>query len=98
MARDRARRKAYWKRIKLASELRKVPLRAEDLASYYVQLQEKRTVASPLVSVVSNPENYGYLDRTTTVSEPHRHLTVGRETVIRDSPLSIGFISSKVSL
>ena len=62
VARDRARRKSYWKGIKLASQLRNAQLRAENLATYYVQLQETRTVAS-------------------TVPEPHRHLTVERETV-----------------
>ena len=80
VARDRARRKSYWKRIKLARHLRKAQLRAENLAAYYAQLQETRTVASPQVSVVSHPENSGCLN-TFSDSEPHRHLTVERETV-----------------
>ena len=37
-------------------------------------------VASPQVSVDGHPDNSGCVD-TSTVSEPHRHLTVERETV-----------------
>ena len=42
VARDRDRRKSYWKRIKLARQLRKAKLRAENLAAYYAQLQEQQ--------------------------------------------------------
>ena len=80
VARDRDRRKSFWKRIKLARQLRKAKLRAENLAAYYAQLQETTTVASPQVYVDSHPDNSGCVD-TATVSEPHRHLTVERETV-----------------
>ena len=80
VARDRDRRKLYWKRIKHARQLRKAQLRAENLAAYYAQLQETRRVASPQVSVDSHPDNSECVD-TSTVSEPHRHLTVERETV-----------------
>ena len=80
VARDRARRKSYWKGIKLAGQLRKAQQIAENLAAYYAQLQETRTVASPQVSVDSHPDNSGCVD-TSTVSEPHRNLTVERETV-----------------
>ena len=80
VARDRDRRKSYWKRIKLARQLRKAKLRAESLAAYYAQLQETRTVASPQVSVDRHPDNSECVD-TSTVSEPHRHLPVERETV-----------------
>ena len=80
VARDRDRRKSYWKRIKLARQLRKAKLRAESLAAYYAQLQETRTVASPQVSVDRHPDNSECVD-TSTVSEPHRHLAVERETV-----------------
>ena len=80
MARDRDRRKSFWKRIKLARQLRKAKLRAENLAAYYAKLQETTTVASPQVYVDSHPDNSGCVD-TATVSEPHRHLTVERETV-----------------
>ena len=76
VARDRDR----WKRIKLARQLRKAQLRTENLAAYYAQLQETRRVASPQVSVDSHPDNSECVD-TFTVSDPHRHLTVGRETV-----------------
>ena len=80
VARDRDRRKSYWKRIKLARQLRKAKLRAESLAAYYAQLQETRSVASPQVYVDRHPDNSECVD-TSTVSEPHRHLTVERETV-----------------
>ena len=81
LARDRDRRKSYWKRIELARQLRKAKLRAENLAAYYAQLQaETTTVASPQVYVDSHPDNSGCVD-TATVSEPFRHLTVERETV-----------------
>ena len=80
VARDRDRRKSYWKRIKLARQLRKAKLRAENLAAYYAQLQETTTVASPQVYVDSHSDNSECVD-TATVSEPHRHLTVERETV-----------------
>ena len=80
VARGRDRRKSYWKRIKLARQLRKAKLRAENLAAYYAQLQETTTVASLQVYVDSHPDNSGCVD-TATVSEPHRHLTVERETV-----------------
>ena len=79
VARDRDRRKSYWKRIKLARQLRKAKLRAESLAAFYAQLQETRTVASPQGSVDRHPDNSECVD-TSTVSESHRHLTVERET------------------
>ena len=74
VARDRARRKAYWKRIKLARKLR-----AENLAAHN-QLQETEKVASPQAPVVSQPENSGCLDLTSAVSQSHRHLTIVGET------------------
>ena len=80
VATDRDRRKSYWKRIKLARQLRKTKLRAENLTAYYAQLQETWKVASLQVSVDSHPENSGCVD-TATVSEPYRHLTGERETV-----------------
>ena len=80
VARDRDRQKSYWKRIKLARQLRKAKLRAENLAAYYAQLQETTTVASPQVYVDSHSDNSECVD-TATVSEPHRLLTVERETV-----------------
>ena len=50
VARDRARRKDYWKRMKVATQLT-----AENLAGHN-QLQETETVASPQSPVVSQPE------------------------------------------
>ena len=66
VARDRDRQKTYWKRIKLARQLRKAQLSAENLAAYYAQLQETRMVASPQVSVDSHPDNSECVD-------PSRH-------------------------
>ena len=58
VARDRARRKEYWKRMKVPRQLR-----AENLALFY-KLQELQTVASPQIPVVRQPEKSGCLERT----------------------------------
>ena len=71
--RDRARRNDYWKRMKIARQLR-----ADNLAGHN-QLQETVTVASPQSPVVSQPEK-GCLDRTSAVSQSIRHSTIERET------------------
>ena len=80
MARDCARQRAYWKRVKFARQLK-----AENLAAYKAQLKEAMTVVSPQVSlhVVSHPENSGCLDLPTPsiVSEYNRHLTIESGTV-----------------
>ena len=62
VARDRARRKEYWKRMKVARQLR-----AENLSLHYL-LQETQTVASPQVPVVRHQEKSGSLERTSAVS------------------------------
>ena len=54
VARDRSRRKAFWKRTKVARKLS-----AENWAAHYAQLQETKSVASPQVPVVSHPRNLG---------------------------------------
>ena len=77
MARDRARQKVYWKSIKAARKLR-----TENIAEHKAQLQETRTMTSPQITVVSQPENSGCLELTPTVSEtraPNIYLTVERE-------------------
>ena len=71
VARDRARRKAYWKDLKIARKLS-----AENTAAHYAQLQETRAVASPRVSVDSHLEKSGCMERTPIVSEQQGHLTV----------------------
>ena len=65
VARDRARRKEYWKRMKVPRQLR-----AENLALFY-QLQELQTVASPQIPVVRQPEKSGSLERTSAVSQSY---------------------------
>ena len=68
VARDSARRKAFWKRTKLARQLR-----AKNFAAHYAKLQDTKTLASPQFSVASHPENSGAcLDSTTvrTVARP----------------------------
>ena len=77
VARDCARQKAYWKKIKVARKLR-----AENLAVPNAQLQETNTLLSPQVSVpvVSHRENSDCLE-TTIVSESNRYLTIERATV-----------------
>ena len=52
VARDRRRRREFWKRMKVARQLR-----AENLAAHYARLQETRTVASPQSTAVSHSEN-----------------------------------------
>ena len=65
MARDRSRRKAFWKRTKFARKLS-----AENWAAHYARLQETKSVASPQVPVVSHPEKSGAcLESTHFVSE-----------------------------
>ena len=54
VARDRARRKAFWKRTKDARQLR-----AKNFAAHYAKLQDTYTLASPQFSVASYPENSG---------------------------------------
>ena len=66
MARDHARWKDYWKRIKVARQLS-----AENLAEHYKPL-ETETVAIPQVPVVSQPENSGCLDCTPDVSQSYQ--------------------------
>ena len=71
LARDRARREAFWKDLKIARKLS-----AENTAAHYAQLQETRAVASPQASMDSHPENSVCMERTPIVTEPQRHLTV----------------------
>ena len=66
VARDRARRKEYWKRMKVPRQLR-----AENLALFY-KLQELQTVASPQIPVVRQPEKSGCLERTSAVPQSYK--------------------------
>ena len=66
VARDRARRKDYWKRMKVPRQLR-----AENLALFY-KLQESQTVASPQIPVVRQPEKSGCLERTSAVPQSYK--------------------------
>ena len=66
VARDRARRKEYWKRMKVPRQLR-----AENLALFYKML-ELQTVASPQIPVVRQPEKSGSLERTSAVSQSYQ--------------------------
>ena len=52
VARDRRRRRDYWRRLKVARQLR-----AENLAAHYARLQETRMVASPQFPAVNHSEN-----------------------------------------
>ena len=76
MARDCARRKAFWKQTKAARQLS--PVNRD--THCYARLQETRTVASPQVSVVSHLEN-SVACLEPFVSEPNKHLTVERGTI-----------------
>ena len=71
---DHARLQAYWKQVKLARKLS-----AENL-TLHNQLHEAGTAASPQAPVVSQPENSGCLDRTSPVSQSHRHLPIEEKT------------------
>ena len=66
VTRDHARRKKYWKPIKVVRHLS-----PENLPEYYKRL-ETETVASPHIPVVSQPENSGCLDRTSDVSQSYQ--------------------------
>ena len=72
VARDRSRRKAFWKRTKFARKLI-----AENWAAHYARLQETKSVASQQVPVVSPPEKSGaclesthFVSETTKVASP----------------------------
>ena len=84
MARDSARRKGFWKRTKVARQLR-----AKNFAAHYAKLQETKTLASPQLPVVSHPENSGAcLDSTTIYSEAK---TVARPKVsVASHPVNSG--------
>ena len=62
VARDSARHKAFWKRTKVARQLR-----AKNFAAHYAKLQDTKTLASPQFSVASDPENSGPRVDSTTV-------------------------------
>ena len=62
VAMDRARRKEYWKRMKVPRQLR-----AENLALFY-KLQELQTVASPQIPVVRS----SCLERTSAVPQSNK--------------------------
>ena len=65
VARDRSRRKAFWKRTKVPRKLS-----AENLAAHYARMQETKSVASPQVPVVSHPEkSWACMESTHFVSE-----------------------------
>ena len=66
VARDRARRMEYWKRMKVPRQLR-----AENLALFY-KLQELQTVASPQIPVVRQPEKSGCLERTSALPQSYK--------------------------
>ena len=64
VARDRRRRREFWKRMKVARQLRD-----ENLAAHNARLQETRTVASPQSPAVSHSENSKCrVDRNSTES------------------------------
>ena len=72
VARDRSRRKAFLKRTKVAKKLS-----AEKLGLHYARLQEKKSIASPQMPVVSHPERSGaclesthFVSETTKVARP----------------------------
>ena len=72
VARDRSRRKAFWKRTKFARKLS-----AENWAAHYARLQEMKSVASPQVPVVSHPaclESTQVVSETTKVASPQASL------------------------
>ena len=87
MARDRIRRKAYWKVLKSA----------ENAATHYAQIQETRTIASPQVYVDGHPENSGCMERTPNVSELQRHLTVEHSSESHQVQLDLNELSSDAS-
>ena len=78
VARDRRRRREFWKRMKVARQLR-----AENLAAHYARLQETRKVASPQSPAVSHSENSKCrLDRNSPES---RRIASPQSPVVRHS-------------
>ena len=67
VARDRARRREFWKRMRLPRQLR-----AENLALHCQLLAEAQTEASPQSSVVCQSENSSCLDRTSDGSKSYQ--------------------------
>ena len=75
---DRKRRREFWKRMKVARQLR-----AENLAAHFARLQETRTVASPQSTAVSHSENSKCrVDRNSPES---RRIASPQSTVARHS-------------
>ena len=92
VTRDRARRKAFWKRKKVLQETKSVASPQVSVVIHPVNsgaclepthfVSETKTIASPQVSVVSHPVNSGAcLEPTFFDSEPNIHLTLEKETV-----------------
>ena len=78
VARDRRRCREFWKRMKVARQLR-----AENLAAHYPRLQETRMVASPQSTAVSHSENSKCrVDRNSPES---RRLASPQSPVVRHS-------------
>ena len=75
VARDHARRREFWKRMRFPRQLR-----AENLALHYRLLAEAQTEASPQSPVASQSEsaNSSYLDRT---SDGSMHTSCKKQTV-----------------
>ena len=87
-ARDSARRKAFWKRTKVARKLR-----AENFAAYYAKLQDTKILASPQFYVASDPENSGpCLDSTTVRTVARSKVTAVSQQTCLDTNSSVSAV------
>ena len=88
VARDSARRKAFWKRTKVARQLR-----AKNFAAHYAKLQDTKTLASPQFSVASDPENSGpRVDSTTVRAVARSKVTAVSQQTCLDTNSSVSAV------
>ena len=89
VALDSAKRKAIWKRTKVARKLR-----AKNFAAHYgAKLQDTKTLASPQFSVASDPENSGpCLDSTTVRTVARSKVTAVCQQTCLDTNSSVSAV------
>ena len=88
MARDSARRKAFWKHTKVARQLT-----AKNFAAHYAKLQDTKTLASPQFAVASDPENSGpRVDSTTVRAVARSKVTAVSQQTCLDTNSSVSAV------
>ena len=88
VARDSARRKAFWKRTKVTRRLK-----AENFAAHFAKLQDTKTLASPQFSVASDPEiSWPCLDSTTVKAATRSKVTAVSQQTCLDTNSSVSAV------